>query len=377
LSKLETILKEINKKYGQGTIRTANEFVKLIRVPTSIFSLDAEIGGGIPKGRICIFTGNAGAGKTTVAKKAIVQFQNTCKSCLSLLDRCSCGEKLPHKAVLVDTEGSFDPLWFTALGGNVDELLLIQPEFAEEAVDIVEALIRTGEIDLIVVDSVAMMSPSLEIDKSSEDLLVGTHARLINRMMRSIQAGMNSLGMTNECKPAIILINQIRTNVGVMYGVTDTYPGGRGQLFASSITVKFTVRPSELVPEGGKKKDADTAGVQIRFKVEKNKTFVPFRSGIFTLYVANSSIASKGSFNIEEQIADYGVRYGLIEKSGAWFTFKVSIEGQSIGQLQGKEAVVNALIENPDLKWALSEHIMAEVLKESTARDEGSYEGEI
>jgi protein RecA len=314
---------------------------------------------------------------TTVAKKAVAQFQNTCKNCLHTLSVCSCGNTVPHKAVYVDIEGAFDPLWFQSLGGVLDDLLLLQPEFAEEAVDIVEALVRTGEVDIIVVDSVAMMSPATEIDKSSEDLLVGTHARLMNRMMRSIQAGMNSLGMTNEQKPTVILINQIRKNVGVMYGNTDTYPGGLGQKFASSITVKFTVRPSELIYEDGKKKEEAPIAVQIRFKVEKNKTFLPFRSGMFTLHISNSPVAEKGSFNTEEQIVDYGIRYGFIERSGAWFTPKVTVEGIA-EQFQGKDAVINELIKNEDFKQILADHILASILEESSVKVEGDdYEGEI
>ncbi len=373
MSNLESVLREINKKYGAGTIRTANEFPVFTRISTGIFSLDAEMGGGIPKGRIVIFAGNESTGKTTVATKCIAQFQNTCRNCLAELDVCICGDREMHKAVFIDMEGAFDPNWFTTLGGNVEELLLLQPEFAEQAVDIVEALVRTGEVDIIVIDSIAMMSPSVEIEKSSEDLLVGTHARLMNRMMRSIQAGMNSLGMTNEKKPSVILINQIRSKVGVMYGDTTTYPGGLGQKFASSITAKFTARPSEYVYEesNSKKKEEAPIGIQVRFKIEKNKTFLPLRSGMFTLYVSDSVHAPKGSINTEEQIADYGIRYGIIDKSGAWLTFNGA-------QYQGKNSLVDAIIADKGLKDTLKKLIIAKISEETSSTEEAgdgdSYE---
>jgi recombination protein RecA len=369
MGNLQLILNEINKKYGEGTIRPANEFPHLKRISTGVFSLDVEIGGGLPKGRIVIFTGNESTGKTTVAKLSVAQFQKTCKNCLNAEELCSCETFEPHKAVFVDMEGAFDANWFADLGGNIDELLLIQPEFAEQAIDIVEALVGSGEVDIIVIDSIAMMSPADEVEKSSEQLLVGTHARLMNRMMRSIQSRMNSLGMTNERKPTVILINQIRKNVGVMYGSPDTYPGGLGQKFASSITVKFSSRPSERIHEdsGGKKKEEAPVGITVRFNVEKNKTFLPMRSGLFVLYVAGSSLASKGSINTEEQIVDYGVRYGIIEKSGAWFSVKEDIEGLEL-QYQGKQSLCNALIINKNAINILTEKILNKVLEETSVK---------
>ena len=363
MDNLQAILKSINKKYGEGTIRPANEFPRLPRIPTGVFSLDLEIGGGIPKGRISIFVGYESTGKTTIAKLAMAHAQHICKNCSQHIEVCNCGNTEAHKAVFVDMEGAFDPNWFTTLGGNVDDLLLIQPEFAEQACDIVEALVGSGEVDIIVVDSIAMMSPADEIEKSSEQLLVGTHARLMNRMMRSVQSRFNSLGMINERKPAVILINQIRKNVGVMFGNPDTYPGGLGQKFASSITIKFTARAGEHIfsDPGDKKKDIAPVGITVRFRAEKNKTFVPFRSGIFKLYVADSPIATKGSIDTEDQIVDYGIRYNIIEKSGAWLTVFDK-------QYQGKQELANELIENKDLVKQLKDKIMEKVLEETSVR---------
>lgn len=226
-SRLDVVLKQVEKKYGKGTIIRGSQYPALPRFKSGIFSLDVEIGGGIPKGRILIFTGNESAGKSTVATKIIASAQKTCRECGSELKpnedgelecpKCGYGAN-PLKAFYCDIEGTFDPAWFSALGGQTDDLYLFQPEFAEQAVDVVEAVIRTGEVDIIVVDSIAMMSPAVEIEKSAEDHLMGTHAKLVNRMMRSIQAGFNSLGVDNVHKPTVILINQLREKVGVMYG---------------------------------------------------------------------------------------------------------------------------------------------------------------
>jgi recombination protein RecA len=370
MGNLDIVINEINKKFGSGTIRSANEFIKLDRISTGVFALDVEIGGGIPKGRVVIFAGNESTSKTTTAKLCIAQFQNTCKNCLSHLSECSCGDTIPHKAVFVDIEGAFDSDWFSKLGGNLDELLLLQPEFAEQAVDIVEALIRTGEVDIIVVDSIAMLSPSAEIEKSAEDFLVGAHARLTNRMMRSVQASLNSLGMSTKHKPAIILINQFRTNVGVMYGNTDVFPGGRGQKFASSITLKFTARPSERVYDStAKKKGEDPpVGIRVRFLTEKNKTFLPLRSGSFVLYISNSEElgAVKGSVDTVDQVIEYGVKYGIIDKSGGWFTI-ASGNSEWDTQYHGKTELFNALATNKQILDGIKGLVMQKIMVETSS----------
>lgn len=371
MGNLDIVINEINKKFGVGTIRSANEFIRLDRVSTGVFAIDVEIGGGIPKGRVVIFAGNESTGKTTVAKLTIAQFQNTCKNCLSIVDTCSCGDTKPHKAVFVDIEGAFDSNWFAKLGGNLDELLLLQPEFAEQAVDIVEALIRTGEVDIIVVDSIAMLSPSAEIEKSAEDFLVGAHARLTNRMMRSIQASLNSLGMSTKHKPAIVLINQFRTNVGVMYGNPDVFPGGRGQKFASSITLKFTARPSERVFDSEtKKKKGDEApvGIGIRFLTEKNKTFLPLRAGSFVLYIADAPElgAVKGSVDTVDQVIQYGVKYGIIDKSGGWFTIVSGIPEWD-QQYHGKTELFNALVKEKEVLDGVKKLVLEKIMEETSS----------
>lgn len=354
--KLQKLIEQADKKYGKGTIIRGMNYPELIRIPSGIFSLDIAIGGGIPKGRVMILTGNESTGKSTVAQSVMARFQKTCRNCLKPMklfagvgqnDLCSCKESREHKAMYVDIEGAFDPLWFRSLGGDVDALYLSQPQFSEQAVDIVEAVIRTGDVDIVVVDSIAMMSPAEEIEKSAEDTIVGLHARLTNRMMRSIQAAFNSLGIDNQRKPSVILINQLRDRVGIMYGSPTVMPGGKGQLFASSITISFTARPSEKIFETlGKKEDQKSVGQNIRFTVTKNKTFPPFRSGMFTLYTDDSEEygVEKGWIDNEIQVVKYGVRFGIIEKKGSWYTCGEVKE-------QGESAIGRKLLDMPEV-WS-------------------------
>lgn len=361
---LQKLIDQANKKYGDGTIIRGGEYPVLQRMSTGVFALDVEIGGGVPKGRIVIFTGNESTGKTSIAKLTIAQFQRTCRNCMKPLvadqetNTFCCDDPVPHRAFFVDIEGTFDPVWFEALGGDKEALYLCQPQFSEQAVDIVEAVIRTGDVDVVVVDSIAMMTPADEIEKSAEDTIVGLHARLTNRMMRSIQAAFNSLGSQNVRKPSVILINQLRDKVGVMFGSPTVMPGGRGQKYANSITISFTARPSERIYETlGKKDEKKPVGVVVRFNVDKNKTFPPFRNGWFTLYTDDSEEygTRKGEVDNEMQIVRYGVRYGLIEKSGSWYSFEDVKE-------QGEQAMGLAIMRKPELRAKLEEALLRKIV---------------
>ena len=362
-AKLDAVLRQIDKKYGKGTVIRGSNYPPVPRVPSGIFSLDYEIGGGIPKGRVLIFTGNESAGKSAVAQKVVAQVQSVCRNCTSELVEMEQGKECPKckeetvysKAFYCDIEGTFDPNWFGDLGGDPEELLLFQPEFAEQAVDVVEAVIRSGGVDIVVVDSIAMMSPATEIEKSAEDNMIGVHARLVNRMMRAIQSGFNSLGMGNRRKPTVILINQLRERVGVLFGDPYVMPGGRGQSFASSITVKFFARPSERLYESiGDKKPI---GQQIRFSVEKNKTYPPHKQGIFTLYTDFSEEYGvvKGEVDNAAQIIRYGIKHGLVDKAGSWYTYRY---GDEVLKAQGEDSIVAMLQDNEQILEDLRHQIL-------------------
>lgn len=218
---LQDTLNAIKKKFGTNTIMRAAEIVDTssIRIPSGIFLLDVGIGGGIPKGRTLIYKGEPSSGKTSASLMNIVEFQKRCRECNTLIEGgCSCGKNVPHRCAYIDVEGTFDTEWASAIGVNTTDLLLSQPEYGEQSVDILEALIRSGEIDLIVVDSLAAIVPMVEVENDAEKQTMGIHARLINKMCRAISSGLNSLGMTNDKKPSIILINQIREKLGVMWG---------------------------------------------------------------------------------------------------------------------------------------------------------------
>lgn len=365
-SRLDIVLKQIDKKYGKGTVIKGSQYPDLPRFSSGIFSLDTEIGGGIPRGRIMIMTGNESTGKTTVAKKTIATAQRTCRACNELFApdeetgeiKCPvCADGgTPFKAFYCDIEGTFDPHWFEALGGDVEALYLFQPEFAEQAVDVIEAVIRTGDIDILVIDSIAMMSPAVEIEKSAEDQLMGNHAKLVNRMMRAIQSGFNSLGSVSQHKPTVLLINQLREKVGVMYGSPDTMPGGRGQSFASSITLKFFARNSERLHESGG--DKRNIGQQVRFNVDKNKTYPPHKQGIFTLYTDTSEEygVEKGRVDNSLSILRYGVRYEVVTKAGSWISYMTDA-GEEVKH-QGEERFVRAMEMNPVLEAEISKKVM-------------------
>lgn len=369
-SRLDIVLKQIDKKYGKGTVILGSQYPKQPRFSSGIFSLDAEIGGGIPRGRILIMTGNESTGKTTTAKRILASAQNTCAECGTpfrahpetgewCCPNCKDGGR-PFKCFYCDIEGAFDPVWFESLGGSADDLFLFQPEFAEQAVDVVEAVVRTGEVDILVLDSIAMLSPAVEIEKSAEDQLMGNHAKLVNRLMRALQSAFNSLGTENKHKPTVLLINQLREKVGVMFGSKDTMPGGRGQSFASSITLKFFARPSERIYESVGDKKA--VGQQIRFNVDKNKTHPPHKSGIFTLYTDESEEygVHKGKVDNVLSIVAYGLRYGVIVKTSSWFTY-IRNNGEEF-KYQGKDRFVAAVEATPGLEEELGEKIMEKVL---------------
>lgn len=363
--KLDVVLKQVEKKYGAGTIIRGDQYPDMARFSSGIFSLDVEIGGGIPRGRVLILTGNESAGKSTVASRIVASAQSLCRDCGAVLMPNDNGElscfdcdavEQSFRVFWCDTEGSFDPAWLRALGGDAHDLYLFQPEFAEQAVDVIEAVIRTGDVDIVVIDSIAMMSPVVEIEKSAEDSIVGSHAKLVNRLMRAIQAGFNSLGAENPRKPTVLLVNQIREKIGVMYGSPDTMPGGRGQTFASSITVKFFARPSErIVESGGEKK---VVGQKIRFNVEKNKTFPPGGAGMFSLYTDDSDElgVDKGTIDNTLSVFEYGVRYGVIDKAGAWYRFAID---EQVIEGQGKDKFLQQLDDEPEAMSEIAKRVQS------------------
>lgn len=304
---LDQVLADIEKQFGKGAIMKLGERgVKNIDVVSSgSLLLDQALGvGGFPKGRIIEIFGPESSGKTTIALHAIAEVQNT-----------------GGRAAFIDAEHALDPVYARKLGVDIDELLLSQPDTGEQALEIVEALVRSEAMSIIVIDSVAALVPQAEIEGEMGDSHVGLQARLMSQALRKLS------GIINKTNTICIFINQLREKVGVMFGNPETTPGGRALKFYS--TVRLDVRRGEQIKVGG-----DVLGNKTNIKVVKNKVAPPFKTAEVEI-MYGEGISKVG------EIIDLASNLGIIDKSGAWFSYK----GEKIGQ--GKENVKLVLKNNP------------------------------
>ena len=312
---LEAAIGQIEKQFGKGSVMKLGDFqaMNIEAIPTGALSLDVALGiGGLPRGRIIEIFGPESSGKTTLALHAIAEAQ-----------------KMGGEAAFIDAEHALDPVYAKNLGVDIDNLIVSQPDTGEQALEIAEALIRSGAIDIIVVDSVAALVPKAEIDGDMGDSHIGLQARLMSQALRKLA------GAINKSKALIIFINQLREKVGVMFGNPETTPGGRALKFYAS--VRLDIRKIENI-----KQDGDVVGNRARVKVIKNKVAPPFREAEFDI-MYGKGISKEGN------IVDLAVNLDIIEKSGSWFSYN----GDRIGQ--GRENVKIYLKEHPE--------IMAEVEK--------------
>ncbi len=306
---LEQALKSIEKDFGKGSIMRLGDKVKdkYDVIPTGSYALDKALGvGGYPRGRIIEIFGPESSGKTTFALHAIASVQ-----------------KQGGYAAFIDAENALDPIYAKALGVDIDNLLLSQPNSGEQALEIAEALIKSGSVDLIVVDSVAALVPEAELNGDMGDSHVGLHARLMSQAMRMLS------GIIAKTNCVAIFINQIREKVGVMFGNPETTTGGRALKFYASI--RLDIRRSEQLKDG-----TNVIGNKTVVKVVKNKVAPPFRTAEVDI------IYGEGISHLSE-IIDLGVNYEIIKKAGAWFSYN----DNKIGQ--GKEAAKRYLKENPEI----------------------------
>ena len=306
---LDEAISHIEKQFGKGSVMKLGEYktMEVEAIPTGSLALDIALGiGGIPKGRILEIFGPESSGKTTVALHAIAEAQ-----------------KLGGEAAFIDAEHALDPVYAKKLGVDIDNLLVSQPDTGEQALEIVEALVRSGAIDIIVVDSVAALVPKAEIDGDMGDSYIGLQARLMSQALRKLA------GVLNKSKTAIIFINQLREKVGVMFGNPETTPGGRALKFYSS--VRLDIRRTESI-----KQDGEVIGNRTRIKVVKNKVAPPFREAEFDI-MYGEGISKEGG------LVDMAVKLDVINKSGAWFSYN----NAKIGQ--GRENVKKYLKENPEI----------------------------
>ena len=306
---LESALGQIEKQFGKGSVMKLGDFtaMNVEAIPTGALSLDVALGiGGIPKGRIIEIFGPESSGKTTLALHMIAECQ-----------------KRGGEAAFIDAEHALDPVYAKHLGVDIDNLIVSQPDTGEQALEIAEALVRSGAIDIIVVDSVAALVPKAEIDGDMGDAHVGLQARLMSQALRKLA------GVLNKSNTAIVFINQLREKVGIMFGNPETTPGGRALKFYAS--VRLDIRKIENL-----KQDGEVFGNRVRVKVVKNKVAPPFREAEFDI-IYGKGISKAGN------ILDLGVNLDIVEKSGSWFAY----DGTRIGQ--GRENAKIYFEENPEI----------------------------
>jgi len=314
---LEMALGQIEKQFGKGAVMKLGDFtaMNVEAIPTGALSLDIALGiGGIPRGRIIEIFGPESSGKTTLALHMIAEAQ-----------------KLGGEAAFIDAEHALDPVYAKHLGVDIDNLIVSQPDTGEQALEIAEALVRSGAIDIIVIDSVAALVPKAEIDGDMGDSHVGLQARLMSQALRKLAS------VINKSKSVIVFINQLREKIGVMFGSPETTPGGRALKFYSS--VRLDIRKIETM-----KQDGEVVGNRAKVKVVKNKVAPPFREAEFDI-VYGKGISKVGN------ILDLGVNLDIVNKSGAWFSYN----GERIGQ--GRENAKKYLEEHPNITAEIEKRV--------------------
>ncbi|MCX7044900.1 MAG: recombinase RecA [Candidatus Sumerlaeota bacterium] len=329
LKALDLALSQIEKQYGKGSIMRFNEgrlSDGISVIPSGALSIDLALGvGGYPRGRMIEIFGPESSGKTTLALHAVAEAQ-----------------KAGGTAAYIDAEQAIDPVYTQALGVNLDNLLISQPDTGEQALDIVETLVRSNAVDIVVVDSVAALVPRAEIEGEMGDAFVGIQARLMSQAMRKL------LPAVSRSSTCLIFINQIREKIGVMYGSNETTPGGRALKFAAS--VRLDVRRIGAIKDG-----TQSIGNRTRARIVKNKMAAPFRDAEFDI-MYGFGISREGD------LVDLAVANQIIEKSGAWFSF----ESERLGQ--GRENTKQFLIDHPDVRGKIDGLLRAKLFAAGASR---------
>ncbi len=333
---LKTAMAQLEKKFGEGSVMFMgeNRRMDIESISTGSLMLDLALGiGGLPRGRIIEIYGTESSGKTTISLQAVAEAQ-----------------KAGGMAAFIDVEHALDPVYARKLGVDIDNLLVSQPDTGEQALEIIETLVRSGAIDIIVLDSVAAMTTKAEIDGDMGDAHVGVQARLMSQAMRKLTA------VISNTNTVAIFINQIREKIGVMYGNPETTPGGRALKFYSSVRIE--VRRGEPIKDGG-----EIIGNRTKCKVVKNKVAPPFKTAEFDI-LYGQGVSKMG------EIVDTAVDFDIIKKSGSWFSYN----DMKIGQ--GREKVLDYLKNNPDICNEIEKKIRDEVAKNSSLLDSHDDEDE-
>jgi len=318
---LEMALASIDKQFGKGSIMRMGEkgSMNIEAIPTGALALDLALGvGGLPRGRVVEVYGPESSGKSTLAMHVVAESQRNGGIC-----------------AYIDAEHAMDPVYARAIGVDVDELLISQPDTGEQALEITDMLIRSGALDIVVIDSVAALTPRAEIEGEMGDSHMGLQARLMSQALRKLTANLS------KSNTIALFINQLREKIGVMFGSPETTPGGRALKFYSS--VRLDIRRIESIKDG-----VEVIGSRTRVKVVKNKVAPPFRQAEFDI-MYGKGISREGS------LLDVGTDLGIVKKSGAWYTF----DGEQLGQ--GRENAKQFLAENPELMVQISERVKEQV----------------
>jgi recombination protein RecA len=314
---LDAALAQIDKQFGKGSIMRMGEkgSMAIEAVPTGALPLDLALGvGGLPRGRVVEIFGPESSGKSTLAMHVVAEAQRNGGIC-----------------AYIDAEHAMDPVYAKAIGVDIDQLLISQPDTGEQALEIADMLIRSGALDVVVIDSVAALTPRAEIEGDMGDTHVGLQARLMSQALRKLTANLN------KSKTICVFINQLREKIGVMFGSPETTPGGRALKFYSS--VRLDIRRIESIKDG-----AEVVGSRTRVKVVKNKVAPPFRQAEFDI-MYGKGISREGA------LLDLAVEMGIAKKSGAWFTY----EGEQLGQ--GRENAKSFLSDHPEIMMDMAEKI--------------------
>lgn len=331
---LEQAIAQIEKEFGKGSIMRLGdvETENIEVIPTGCLTLDMALGvGGIPRGRIVEIYGPESSGKTTVSLHIVAQAQ-----------------KMGGTAAFIDAEHALDPTYAARLGVDIKNLYVSQPDNGEQGLEIAESLVRSGSIDIIVIDSVAALTPKAEIDGEMGDNHIGLQARLMSQALRKLAA------ITNKTKTCIIFINQLREKVGVMFGNPETTPGGKALKFYSSI--RLDVRKGEIIKDGD-----SSVGARTKVKIVKNKVAPPFKTAEFDIIFGMGISA-------ESCILDLAVEHDIIQKSGAWYSYN----GEKIGN--GKENIRRYLVENPAFTEEVEKKIRALMMPSAQTEETGKAE---
>jgi len=318
---LEMAMSQIERQFGKGAIMKLNDggVRNISAIPTGALSLDLALGiGGVPRGRIVEIYGPESSGKTTLALHVVAEAQRN-----------------GGVAAFIDAEHALDPVYAKSLGVDVDELLISQPDTGEQALEIADMLIRSGALDVVVIDSVAALVPRAELEGDMGDTHVGLQARLMSQALRKLA------GTINRSETTAVFINQLREKIGVMFGSPETTPGGRALKFYAS--VRIDVRRIEAIKQG-----TDNVGNRVRAKIVKNKVAPPFRLAEFDI-MFGKGISREGS------LLDVAVEQGIVNKAGAWYTY----DGDQLGQ--GRERAKEFLSDNPEIAMQLQDRVLRAV----------------